>query len=324
MIDQNEKEKFCHKLADGWFYSNVKIKIFIMYFYPILLTIMSTFVGSWSKENASNFTIYLIIVAILTAFYIFSVYIYSIPDNQNKKRILELEEELNTKNNNLAAFESLSYSLRGIETNSAALTNKMVAFNSATGKICLNATNYETIAELVCSAVYNLLGKYSQEEGKFEVSYFKSQVKKGKKTTHFLKMIAQCNSTTIQPSIYQQEISMKGGKQYYFKQLFKKQSANIDALADPQQINEKFVSHDDKPISWHKYCQYIGIPVVCEQTGEMVGLLQVISFKENALGDSNESLKKFAERYLLIYAKYLLFACNIDKSILKLIEDLES
>lgn len=318
-------------IASNRFWKNRIIKYIVTFLGPVILSIINNMLGSWNWETVANFRVKVTALVFTALLYITFMSIYAWLDEYNKKIIKSHEQEKERRDKEMeemslkaVTFESIISSLAAIESSSASEISQLFK-RTDDGKIIIVRENWnlERIAVLICREIYRVLRERSNNCSRFEISYFtlikKNEVYRKKyRVTPYIKMIAQRNYENIAPSLYQEEISLAEGKKYHFKTLFILNKAKIDVLKDHKEISLAFKQHDSQSLESHNYQQYIGIPVYCDGS-EMIGLLQIISYEKDAFGQTHEEILDFAIKNLLIYAKFLVFACKIEETVLKLL-----
>lgn len=236
--------------------------------------------------------------------YLIAVIIYgsfeSYKDNQaellkseiekNKDKIKQLESDYNHKNLEKESCEFTLHSIKSI----IEVTAKNI--NTLSHKILQESTIDEEIwsfrqtCTLICKEALTILEKMYSLTNLFEVSYVADDVSTN---SHKICLIAYANTTSEPPSKYEEEVilplKVKGKtikNKYCFEKLFLSKDINPIFYQNRTVIQKNFYFKNDEAKQNCRYHQYLAIPVCCSSK-KIVGIMQIVSFKENILGENN-------------------------------------
>lgn len=155
--------------------------------------------------------------------------------------------------------------------------------------------DYKHICFLVCKFTYDLLVKLYNDDDNFEVSYI--SYKQNKNANTVACMVAY-ETRNEKPSIYGKEISLikkptkkQLNDRYFFEKIYSEHSNSPKFILNEEKIIQEFKFPSANDECECKYKQYIGIPICCD-ANIMIGLLQIVTFKEEIFPNDEEQIKK--------------------------------
>lgn len=300
----------------------------------LLLTGIGIVIGivDFSNFEWSRKTIWLVAVtAALVVAYIASVIIYKrfdaymeqLKTEQSKifqETISELEQKINaiTAERDSLEKESDCYSLalRTIKALHTALSENVenqISIHSGSKIDKSEIYSNIQLSSILCSSVHKLLAQKFGSEQDFEVTYVRMNP-----ATRTIEMTAFANYNDDSPSILLQQRPIpkrknKNRKKYCFEELLQN-GGKVDPLVLPtkDEILEKFLFKNNEAKENCKYEQYIGVPVYRSKSSKPIGLLQIVSFRADAMG-GRKDMTKFTCDVLTPFAYTSLLAMQSEK-----------
>ena len=112
-------------------------------------------------------------------------------------------------------------------------------------------------------------------------------------------MIGFANGDTEPPKYFEElrSIGQNKNDDYFDVKLFSRHKTETIVMQKDEIDRSFYFTPDSKKV----YNQYIGVPVYCNDN-KLVGLLQVVSYGDSRIGNTNKDLKDIAKRYLKVIA----------------------
>lgn len=274
----------------------------------IIIGALCSSLGSWDNINHA-FWIKLIISIILLIIYGILLVFYS-TNEVNERRIKSI------LTNQVKAFENIMAGTIAICKQSSNEVNTIIDNMIEERKINLKIWSFDKACTLVCSQIYALLSNLSGGNKDFGVAYVKLEEHNLKKE---VRMNAFANQNEHKPSIYnkRRRIDLDDGRTYHDVDLFILGKSDMDILIGKNKIDEAFsyTSKESRKKNKDKYNQYIGIPVICNDT-KMVGLLEIICLYDASLGTTEQEVKELASKYFVPYSYLILLLHKLEKALI--------
>ena len=254
-----------------------------------ILTVLGVLVGLFTEYRGILVTL-LIVIAII---YICALYYYS----ENQKSLDDLEKRIAASENKRKSFECMMQELQAVCSNNAGIIHKYIN-ESATVNID-TLWSFDDFTKICCKSLYKVLMDMQLQGKNYAVSYIR------KVDSNHIKLVGYANRNDRCPNVYnvKREISLEG---YYDAQLFYYANPDCNILYDSELIKERFKYEKNC-----KYEQYVGIPVV-DNSGEMVGLLQISSIDGSKIGDDKDIISDIVVSYFIPFVSVLLLFHEID------------
>lgn len=277
----------------SYFWDKISVKATILAVFPIIIGGICSALGDW-KFDQTAFWIKVILLLLFGIPYVFLIIHYSKNEaNMNKTNmILEKENE---------AFTEIMKSLISVYRNSTEGIN-IISHNIAKkGTIDLNIWSFDKASMWICSAVHQTISKIAIQGDGFGVTYVKLKENDNNK----IKTVGFHNNTLTAPRVFDKERLIDDEHGYFDTKLFKKADSAICTIDNSQKIFELF-EYENREDKNGKYSQYVALPVFCNDK-KMIGLLQVVSYRNSMIADDSEKLERIAKRYLVTYANFFAF-----------------
>ncbi len=280
--------------------------------------------------DAGTIKLVLIATALVVAYIVsviiyerFDAYMEQLETKQNKiyqDKIGELERQISDLTTERDSFEKesdcYSSALRTIKalhtTLSENVENQISIYN---GSKIDKSEIYSSVqlSSTLCSSVHKLLTQKFGSEQDFEVTYVRMDP-----ATKTIEMTAFANYNDDSPSILLQQRPIpkrknKKKKKYCFEELLQN-GGKVDplVLATKSEILGRFFFKDEEAKANCKYEQYIGVPVYRSKSSKPVGLLQIVSFRADAMG-GKKNMTKFTCDVLTPFAYTALLVAQSEK-----------
>ena len=265
----------------------------------IIIGVLSSLIGVPGTEN-KWFVLKLILLLVFSGIYIYLLAYYSKEEVNLSKVNCVLKESIEL-------YEEICINIISNANGTASKLNTIVHKSTQADVIDLNIWNFDDACKAVCMQIYKMLQKATSQKG-FLVNYVK--LDESCKEAEFVILNAFANKTGSRPDIYNQRRPIVDTNSYHDIELFREGKSDIEAVSDKAEVSKIF--RDGKGKDKDKYEQYIGIPVLCDDT-KMIGLLQIICVDGSTLGNDKKELEEFAGKYLIPFTNLLLLFHKVEK-----------
>lgn len=289
-----------------YFWDKLPFKTTILAIVPLVIGAICSALGDWNFTQ-QDFIIKFISLIIIGIIYIILLLHYS----KNEANMIKVNNVITKENE---AFTEIMKSLISIFRSSTEGVNVISKTITKKSKIDLNIWSFDKASMWICTAVHQTISKIAIKGDEFGVSYVKllEENSNNKK----IKTVGFHNNTSSAPKVFDVIREVEDLHGYYDTKLFKKGDSAICTIDNPQKIFELF-EYENREDKNGKYSQYIALPVFCNDK-KMIGLLQVVSYKDSKIEINNEKLERIAKRYLISYVNFLAFLSKVEKGLLSM------
>lgn len=296
----------------------------VLGFLTVLIGLTTNFAASY------HFPIWWILLIILVFMYIFALVKYSEAESNLVDEIEGLKTQKVEYEKRILVFSRALQGITAMNRLSSKQTNLRIHEIIEDGRLRCDNWNFEIASSLLCKEIHTHLISHLVDTHLFENNEYNGIVdieiayvslvekqEKGKKKSR-IKLCGFYHPTKSSPSLYNENRSIlrldRDRKLYHDAELFIRSKSDVDILLTPEEINIAFAS---LPAN-HDYCQYIGIPVMCEASDDenkMVGLLEIVCHNDCIISDDIDTIKSYVANFFQPYASLFLLLFKCDKAL---------
>ncbi len=285
-------------------YQSSKKRAILSGILTMLVSISLAVLGDWNKTQ-DLFGLKVFFFFLFSICDIMHLALCAAQDSKENKLIAEMKKQM-------TAYENALTSIIKVSQSNASSLNLCIHDFQTNSKINEKLWNYKKACYQLCSIVYLAVCDLTNNKN-CEISYVRLNEKKSGE----ISMFAYQNKAQQSPKLLniKRNFLNKDNTQYFDMKMFDDSINETKVLYGSAMINNHFYrSPDERKEKPHKYNQFIGIPVFCDNS-KMVGLLEITCFNDCSLGEDAEIVKDIADRYFVPYANLFLLLHKIEKAL---------